>query len=655
MDPAELDQIVSRLSEQMARAEVGLFTGAGFSFGAKDLNGQTVPQVDELRREIWDLVWPDEPFDPESTLQDTYAAGLEEARNRVSEHLRSRLRIDPDSLSEAHGLWLSMPWRRAYTVNIDDLETAAARRFNLPRSIRAYSALTGTLPLGTGSALLFTHLNGTLDDVPDVTFTDPQYGRRHGQTNPLYEQLTAELLSYPVVFVGTTLRESLFWEYVALRDERGARGVREMRPLSYLVAPALSPDRRRLLTTYNIRWVPLTTEEFAQQVLQRLAEPARAGLQLLAATAATGADGVRLSRVSDLAAQPQPQSSEYLMGARPRWDDIRHGRAVERSFEGGLADPKPRGTVVVTGTAGAGTSTTMMRLAMRMVGDNRDVRWVGFDHEYDARDLGRWLRRHEDDVVVMIDDADTFGRGLADLIADARASLGKVLLVLGLRASQVDRLLQGWKPDNDERVEITVPLLADEDIERLLHALEEDNKLGVLKPLGHAARVERIQRECGRELLVAMFEATSGDRFEVKVAEEFSQLEAEQRMIYAITAIATDLRVYLLKDEILMASGDSQQHGLVRAGPTKRASAAIGGERPLLAPTSADRRIGCQSTQKQRGDGGAVPWSPADHGNPLSGARPKIAGTQALLGAPQPPTHRSHVQRRGCPGLVSRS
>jgi hypothetical protein len=86
--------------------------------------------------------------------------------------------------------------------------------------------------------------------------------------------------------------------------------------------------------------------------------------------------------------------------------------------------------------------------------------------------------------------------------------------------------------------------------------LEAHNKLGVLAPLTPDERVERVRRECGRELLVAMYEATTGDRFELKVAEEFGQLEAEQRLIYAIVAIATDLRVHLLRDEILMASGD---------------------------------------------------------------------------------------------------
>ena len=155
----------------------------------------------------------------------------------------------------SHRLWLSMPWRRAYTLNIDDLEAAAARVHQVPRRIRPVSGLARSLTLGTGADVLYVHLNGTLDDLPNVTFADPQYGRRQAAGSALYDQLAADLLAYPVVFVATELRESLFWQYVALRDERGSRGVTEHRRRSYLVTPSLPRDRQRLLQTYNIVWV----------------------------------------------------------------------------------------------------------------------------------------------------------------------------------------------------------------------------------------------------------------------------------------------------------------------------------------------------------------------------------------------------------------
>jgi hypothetical protein len=472
--PTSFDEIERRLREQFPRGEAILFTGAGFSAGACDRQGAPIPQVRDLQREIWQLVWPEEDVDEDSSLRDTYAAALREGRNRLADLMKSRLAVDPQTVTDVHQLWLSMPWRRAYTINIDDLEAAAQRRFTLPRRIRPFSALAGRLPLDHGSDLLFVHLNGMLDDVPDVTFTDPQYGLRHAQTNPLYEQLAADLLSYPVVFVGTQLRESLFWEYIALRDERGSRGVTETRRASYLVTPDLPRDRERLLETYNVHWVKATSAEFANQILTPLEEPASRGHAFIRANTALATPGsVALPRVVEIANLPNPPYSDYFFGTSPTWGDIQSGRAIEREFETAIDLEQERGCLLITGTAGAGTSTTLMRLAVRLAAQDRDVRFVGADHAFDGRQLSRHLRGHSDSIVLVIDDADTFGPQLNEIVNDVLDDEAtKALLVVGTRSSRVDQVLRDWKPDGDLARENNVPLLEDPDIEFLLDALK---------------------------------------------------------------------------------------------------------------------------------------------------------------------------------------
>jgi len=123
-------------------------------------------------------------------------------------------------------------------------------------------------------------------------------------------------------------------------------------------------------------------------------------------------------------------------------------------------------------------------------------------------------------------------------------------------------MMRGWKADNKLRREVTVPLLEDVDIGRLIETLDRHNQLGALKRLSSDMRVERIRQECGRELLVAMIEATSGERFETKAYDEFLDLVEEQRLVYAIVALASELRYALGRDEILMASADISNTGL---------------------------------------------------------------------------------------------
>jgi hypothetical protein len=554
------DFAIERLKAQLARGEAILFTGAGFSAGATNADGKPVPQGSELKEAIWSLVEPGEQPDVGSTLADTYAVALSQGRGRLKELLVDRLTVSPSSLTETHRLWLSMPWRRAYSLNIDNLETAAARHFDLPHRIVPYSGLKSRLPAVAGDELLYTHLNGVLNDVPDVTFADPQYGQRHLQENPIYEQLAADLLSYSVVFVGTEIRESLFWQYVAMRDSRGARGVKEMRPVSFLVTPTLPRDRQRMLATFNIRWLSATTEEFAEHVLSQLGDAPHKG-HVLKRTTTVKRGVVDLPRVADLADRPDSGPSEYLMGAQPTWGDIRSGRAIERDFERNIDIDDIGDCLVIAGTAGAGTSTAMKRLALRVTAEGTDVRWIGANHDFDAYQLSRALTQHQDKVTLFIDDADTFGRAIRDLVKDLPSAMPHVTLVLGMRVAKLDRIL-GEDAGEHLFKEINVPLLEDSDIEALLETLERNNKLGALKPLRHKDRIERIRNECNRELLVAMIEATSGDKFELKVAEEFNSLEAEQRLVYAVVSIATELRFGLTRDEILMATGDLSNTGL---------------------------------------------------------------------------------------------
>jgi SIR2-like domain len=545
----------------MSRGEVVLFTGAGFSVGSLDRNGRPIPQVAELTSEIARLVWPDDDPDSELSLPDTYAAALREKRNQLADLIRERLTVDPQTVTPSQSLWFSMPWLRAYTLNIDDLESAATRVVSPPRRIESFSGLHGRLPLSTKEALLYVHLNGMLSDAPDVTFTDPQYGRRHSEVNPLYEQLAADLVSYPVVFVGTELRESLFWRYLGLRDEKGDRGVKEMRPRSYLITPHLPKDRQHLLATYNIQLVKSTADQFAEEVLSQLEQSASDGFRSIRARQGLTAGRMILPSVSDLASQPSPPQSDYLWGAQPTWNDIRSGQAVERTFETSLPDLPESGCVIVTGTAGTGVSTTLMRLSLALAADG-DVRWLGPNHEFDARELSNFFKHHNEPLIVCADDADTFGRGLSDLVHDVVDEYTHVLLVIGLRAARLDQLLPAWRADGVRKVEITVPELEDVDIDLLLGSLSRHNKLGALKPLDPAERVEKLRYTCGRQLIVAMYEATHNDNFEHKLTQEGTSLPPEQRLIYAITCLASSLRFALTRDEILAAASDVSNTGL---------------------------------------------------------------------------------------------
>src|SRR4051812_31893043 len=108
------DTTFARFRAQMERAEVVLFTGAGFSMGAKDRHGRAVPSSSQLKEELWNLSYPDNSFDQSATLGELFDIARRRRRAALIDYLESRLVIDPDSLPSHFRRYWSMPWLRVY-------------------------------------------------------------------------------------------------------------------------------------------------------------------------------------------------------------------------------------------------------------------------------------------------------------------------------------------------------------------------------------------------------------------------------------------------------------------------------------------------------------------------------------------------------------
>lgn len=255
-----------------------LFTGAGFSSAAQDVHGGCIPTSEAIAKEIWDICFPGESPD-ESALQDLFHHAARHYPERLEALLRRRLRVDEATLPSFYARWFQVPWRRVWTLNVDDIELAAARRFQMERRVRAFSALThpfDAMLLEHPDELPVIHLNGLLDEgIHHVTFSTTQYGTRLAKHDPWYARFVDDLVESPFIIVGTRLDEAPFWQH--LQHGYGARmNGRNRLCRAWIVSPKLTRARRALLENLGMEWIPISAEEFAQKVLApplRRAEP----------------------------------------------------------------------------------------------------------------------------------------------------------------------------------------------------------------------------------------------------------------------------------------------------------------------------------------------------------------------------------------------
>lgn len=446
-----------------------------------------------------------------------------------------------------------MPWFRHYTLNIDNLDEVMARRQPGGRTIRPVSALVDGLV--QENSLLSVHLNGRLADGDSVTFSPVQYGERLAAPDLWYQTLVADLLHHPVLFVGTELEEPGIWQHIEMRHQRG-KDTAELRPPSYLVSPKLSPARAALLKRYNVDWIKAYEEEFWTEAISTSQHEAVQGHLAISSRHHPSRGHVAVKSLSEVRqAQPPVDLKLFLLGREPHWSDITDGYAIERAFDRDLAKLALEGvgpsTIVITGTAASGKSTSAMRLALSLSASGKSVDVL--DLSASSKSVASIKRALNDrrPEVLLVDDIDMMGEQAAPLVRELTAESG-ILVIAAIRSSRLQALDFTAALQTDSVVERTAPTLTDSDIDSLISTLSRAHRLGRLsaRPLSEQRRIFREQ--CGRQLLVGMFMATAGQSLQARVYSECEDLGGSARLAYGMAAIATAERFGVMREEVTM-------------------------------------------------------------------------------------------------------
>jgi hypothetical protein len=556
MDP----NLFPYLREQFSKARPILFLGAGFSAAADSIEGSKVASSAAVKERLWSFTFPDDLFDDSSSLQSVFEGALMRHRDKIKPALSRILSVKPDTLPSWYQLYYSFPWYKCYTLNIDDLALAAARKYTLKRPLNAVSGVVEHTANQKGEAdfLNIIHLNGNLDDLPDrVTFSLTQYAERLANMEPVYVRLVSELVSHPFVFVGTKLEEPPLWQHLAMRAQKGGK-VRELRKRSYLVTPSLDKARQVALSQFNIEWLPLDAEHFAVDILAKLTDAAEEGQVYLSGKKKQRHKDIRVTELSEIEIDPY-KKTDFLLGEEPSWSDIQKGHAIERQADRdvwelaqkGLQLSPPKGLLCITGTSGCGKSTSLMRLALRLSSSGLRVGWINSTSDLAAHELVK-ASENQRLQVLAIDESDFLGSELNSLAREL--TLSGVFVIVAMRSNRVDRIINPAILDGIPIERTYLEDLTDNDIEELLDVLDHENRLGGYRGLTRKEQIARFRADTGRQLLIGMIKATSGERLEEKVPHEFEQLGDLAKLIYGAVCVANYLGGFLTRQDALIVT-----------------------------------------------------------------------------------------------------
>lgn len=550
--------IPHHLLEQIRAGKAILFLGAGAARGATAL---TEPHAPPLGRDLGDLLSDkflggDSKGKPLSVIGE-YAIDASDLRTTQAYIAEIFTRFAPSAAQKAVA---DFRWAALVTTNYDQIIEKAyaenAERLQTPVPVLRNTDRVDFLLRGPDAVALLK-LHGCISVVDDenlpLILTVDQYITHRQNRQKLFSRFTEYAGEYSVVYVGYQIEDP---DIRSVLLELAAPNV--SRPRHYVVTP--SPDERdtKLWANKHITTIDGIFEDFIGELQVKIA-PGLRGIRSTAKTHPIGSKFVSHAAPSEdlldfltndvMYVHPgmpteSPNAGAFFKGASYGWSSVRANFDSKRILTDTVLsevvlvdDPdRPRRTdfYLINGYAGSGKTVVLKRIAYETAATfDKVVLYL----RSDARPIigpvselctliGERLFLFVDGVVRRCSEFETFLR-------EARSRKLQLTVIVAERTNE-------WNVDGESLSplvdgEHTLRSLSVAEIDALLAKLEVCNSLGELIKKTPKERQEAFLNYADRQLLVALYEVTSGKLFPDIVFHEYRGIVNDRaRSIYLI-------------------------------------------------------------------------------------------------------------------------
>lgn len=542
------------LRTAMESGGVTLFIGAGVCHNYITSDGRAAPDGRELARRLARNLDLDPGADPD-LAKIAQLVELRRDRSTLERLIINELDgIEPDE----HLLWLfSKTWRAIFTTNYDRVIQRSYELISDPtQEPVTFTASRDTVWVDPRLQVGIFHLHGSLfeGEHRSALITANDYATFREQRSMLFDFLKQSFATSPILYIGYSNSDPN-WEVV--RAELRSEFAPSTPPEAYRVAPSTDPIDEEILAAQGVFTLAGTLEDFRAACERDLpglrVEPSK--LDDIKTTIPPGLIGafeesppavMRLLKAWSYVNQEDfsaPLNTHaFLRGDAPTWSTIAHGVAFERDVEeplyemllDGATDPTQRvRSQILLGPAGYGVSTLLRRLAVRLAQDQvGTVLWHRPGTPFLVADVEFAATSLPGPVFFIVDNASDADEALPGAVTQLRERGRDANFVFGDRLNEWRQRRLRMSPR-----EWALESLSEAEIDGLLDCLSANRELGVLEELPRNLQRAAVREKHGKELLVAMREATSGEGFDAIVADEFWSLPSEAaQSIYRLVA-----------------------------------------------------------------------------------------------------------------------
>ena len=539
--------IPAALVNRVRSGDVVLVLGAGASVGATTTTGDRAPTGNQLARMISVKFLGGEHAD--YPLPRVAELAISETDLRSVQGYIRELLVDLQP-PDFHDLLTTFKWTALATTNFDLLiETTYAR------CDRRSQDIVPLIKNGNSFAdinrspqnLMLIKLHGCItrtddEQIPLILSTD-QYINYREYRSRLFEHLKDFAYEHPLVFVGHSLQDP---DIRYLLDEIGQS---EQRPRYYTVTPQVSDAERRFWESRRITPLIGTYEDFLLSLNGSLpsafrgvvAAPTDSDLAIaerfvvqnpgLSETCSNFL-GYDVDYVHPGMATESLDPRAFYKGMNGIWSAVEQNLDVRRDIEDSillqsvLRDPTGGGCrfYVLKGHAGSGKSVLLQRLAWEAAHSyDKLCLYLSPNGRISFDALEELSQVVNERVFLFVDDAGEHAAAIATLIERVRSKRINLTILAAERVNEWNMSCDALQPYVNNDYEL--PYLSHKEIDSLLSLLEQHRALYRLQQASQEERRQAFVQRAGRQLLVALHEATLGKPFEDIIADEYSQVQ----------------------------------------------------------------------------------------------------------------------------------
>jgi len=469
--------------------------------------------------------------------------------------------------SAAHLLLPTFRWRAIFTTNYDVLTEDAFsavpnRAQELVPLFKNVNRWDGILSDSDKVALFKLH--GCIHDTHDIhcpliLSTENYIDFRTGRDR-LFRQFQELAAERTFLFVGYSLNDPNIRSL--LRDlDREQVG----RPRSYMVSNSVDEISSRYWSSRLITTIQGTFQDLMAELdrstgifrAHRKSTPAGvtaiaerfavAGYELAPATLKSMELDIEYvkSITTDSACDPR----RFYAGVSQDWAPIQHDFDVRRKLtdrlieEYFLEDAKKHRFVLLKAHAGSGKSVFLRRLAWEASNEyNRLCFFCRSDAELHSSAFMDLLSACKEHIFLFCDDVVGMRHQLETLLRNLGTTVSHLTIIGGARTNEWN----GAPPSFRSLIttEHTLGYLSDDELQLLIALLEKHDALNAMAKLSPQYRREALMEKAGRQLLVALHEATSGRPFEEILHNEFDRLTpTKAKAIYLMICLLNQFNV----------------------------------------------------------------------------------------------------------------